>query len=43
MPALIRPPSRLWLDLAPWQPVQIVQARDGLIDRAVVAVPLLLQ
>ena len=38
--ALIRPPSWMELELTPRQPMEIVQARDGLVEGAVVAVPL---
>ena len=38
--ALIGSPARMELDLASWQPVEIVQARDGLVGRAVVLMPL---
>jgi hypothetical protein len=37
--ALIGPPSRMEPDLASGQPLEIVQARDGLVRRAVVAMP----
>jgi hypothetical protein len=38
--ALIGSPSRMELDLASRHPLEIVQARDGLVDRAVVLMPL---
>jgi hypothetical protein len=38
--APIGPPARLEPDLAPGQPREIVQTGDGLVHRAVVAMPL---
>ncbi len=37
---LIGPPSRMGLELAPRWPFESVQARDGLVHRAVVLIPL---
>jgi hypothetical protein len=37
--ALIGSPSRMELDLASRQPLQVVQARDGLVNRAVLLPP----